>query len=193
MLKVRKKDFFTIPNLLCYLRIVLIPVFVYTYLKAQEPSYYFWSAIIIGISGITDFFDGYIARKYNQITDLGKILDPVADKLTQGALVVCLTSRYSAMWVLVAIFIVKEGFMGIMGLVMLKHNGHKLDGAMWFGKISTATLYVVMFVLLFLFSLPLWVVNALITLCATTMILTLLLYIPIFRKMWALPKKAKDE
>ena len=193
MLKVRKKDFFTIPNLLCYLRLILLPVFVYMYLIAQEPKDYFWPAIIIGISGITDFFDGYIARKYNQITDLGKILDPVADKLTQGALVICLTSRYHGMWILVAIFILKEGFMGIMGIVMLKHNGHKLDGAMWFGKVSTAILYIVMFVLLFFFTLPLWIVNALITLCATTMIIALLLYIPVFRKMWHLPKKMKDD
>ena len=192
MLHVKKKDFWTIPNLLCYFRILLIPVFIWSYLRAQTPEDYFISAAIIALSGLTDFFDGYIARKFNQITDLGKILDPLADKLTQGALVFCLTTRYPGMWVVVALFIIKEGFMGIMGIIMLRHNGHKLDGAMWFGKVSTAVLYVTLTLLLLVFSMPMWLANAFITLCAVVMLFALVSYIPVFRAMWHQPPK-KDK
>ncbi len=193
MNKISKKDFFTIPNLLGYFRVILIPLFVHTYLNASTTKDQFFAALIIGVSGLTDFLDGFIARKFNQITDLGKIIDPVADKLTQGALVFCLTTRYPAMWLLVIIFILKEGFMGIMGLVMLKHNGRKLDGAMWFGKVSTAILYIVMFLLLLILSIPLWLANALIALCAVAMLIALVSYIPIFHRMWQEPMKNKDE
>ncbi|NLB91025.1 MAG: CDP-alcohol phosphatidyltransferase family protein [Clostridiales bacterium] len=196
MLPIKKRDFFTIPNILCYFRLLLIPVFVSLYLKAETPKEYFFSALIVGVSGLTDLLDGLIARKLNQVTELGKLLDPLADKLTQGALVFCLTSHYPAMWILVGLFIVKEGFMAVMGILMLKHNGRKLDGAQWFGKVSTAVLYITMFVLLLIPSLPVWLANALICLCAVTMLFTLASYIPVFHRMWhmdPIEKNKKDE
>ena len=73
------KDWNTIPNWLSYLRIVLVPVFAVLFLK----GYIGWALIVLAISGLSDFFDGKIARKYNQVSELGKIIDPVADKLTQ--------------------------------------------------------------------------------------------------------------
>ena len=71
------------------------------------------------------------------VTELGKALDPVADKLTHAALALCLAFRYPLMWALLALMAVKEGYMGIMGLYFLK-RGKMLDGAMWFGKVCTA-------------------------------------------------------
>lgn len=192
MKKINKKDFFTIPNILCYIRILLIPVFIYTYLNASSTKEYILSVSIVALGALTDLFDGMIARKFNQITELGKFLDPLSDKLTQGALIFVLTARYSLMWLVVGLFILKEGFMAVIGLAMLKHNGRKLDGAMWFGKFCTALLYVVMVFLLLFPQIPLWAANSLMLLCALVMVMTLASYIPVFAAMWKLPRK-EDE
>ena len=141
MMKITKDEYFTIPNLMGYFRVLLIPVFAWRYLTAQSTSQFLAAAAIIGLSGLTDLFDGKIARKFNQVTELGKLLDPLADKLTLGAVIFCLSSRYEWMAALVILFIVKEGFMGVMGLLTLRHNGRKLDGAFWYGKVCTAVLY----------------------------------------------------
>lgn len=77
-----KKDVFTIPNLLSLFRLVLIPVYVAIYLNAQELWEYFLAAAILAVSCLTDMIDGKIARHYNMISTLGKILDPIADKAT---------------------------------------------------------------------------------------------------------------
>ena len=80
------------------------------------------------------------------ITELGKALDPVADKLTHAALAVCLATRYPLMWLLIALMLIKEGYMGIMGIIFLR-KGKMLNGAMWFGKVCTALLFVGLLVL----------------------------------------------
>ena len=98
-----RKEIFSIPNILGYFRILLIPVFMTLYFKAEKPSDYFAAAVVVGISSLSDMFDGLIARKFNMITELGKFIDPLADKLTQGALIVCFVARYPLMWLLVGI------------------------------------------------------------------------------------------
>ena len=72
------------------------------------------------------------------MTELGKLIDPFADKLTQGALILCFVVKYQYMRYLLALYVLKEGFMLVAGLVILRHNGRKLNGAKWFGKVSTA-------------------------------------------------------
>lgn len=183
MRHITKKELFTIPNLMGYFRILLIPVFIGSYLRAKLPRDYWISAGIIALSGLTDLLDGMIARRFHQVTELGKFLDPLADKLTQGALVFCLASRFPMLWLLAGLFLVKEGYMAVMGLYMLRRYQKKLDGAMWFGKVCTTVLYLVMFLLLFFPSLPAGAANGLILFCAAVMVFTLLLYIPVFRKM----------
>jgi cardiolipin synthase len=64
--------------MLTIVRLLLIPVYLYFFLKGE----YIISGVVFSISGLTDFFDGYLARKYNMVTDLGRLLDPLADKLT---------------------------------------------------------------------------------------------------------------
>ena len=115
-----RKQIFSIPNLMGYFRILLIPIIVWRYLTADTAGDYFTAAVIIGISGITDFLDGFVARKFHMVTKLGKAVDPIADKLTQGAIVFSLSFRFPLMGVLVVLFVIKEGFMGIMGILMLR-------------------------------------------------------------------------
>lgn len=129
----------TIPNVLSLIRILIIPVFVKLYMMGQIIP----AGILLVISGLTDTVDGYIARHFNQITNLGKVLDPFADKLTQGitAIVVCLEHQY--MIPIMIMLVIKEVGMGIAGLVLLKTK-KKPFGAFWWGKISTIILYVFM-------------------------------------------------
>ena len=109
--KWKASDWYTIPNLLGYFRILLIPVFAWLYLQAETSQECFTAALVIGLSGLTDLFDGKIARKFNQVTELGKFLDPVADKLTLGVIIVCLATRYREIWLLAGLFLIKEGFL----------------------------------------------------------------------------------
>ena len=104
-----KKEILTIPNLLSLFRLVLIPVYVTVYLNATEDWHYYLAASILAASCVTDLLDGQIARRFNMISNLGKLLDPIADKATQFALIICLSFRYSAMIFLIILFVIKEG------------------------------------------------------------------------------------
>ena len=137
-----KKDIFSIPNILSFVRILLIPIFVWLYVTAGTSGEYYLAAAVVVASGITDFLDGQIARRCNMITEFGKFLDPLADKLTQGTLFLCIAINYPLMWILLAIWLLKDGFMAIMGLVLLKTKQTKLDGARWYGKVCTAIIYI---------------------------------------------------
>ena len=182
MKKPTKKEIFTIPNMIGYLRILLIPVFCWLYLTAETRTDYLWAAGVVLFSSLTDLFDGMIARKFNQVTELGKVLDPVADKLTHAALAICLAIRRPLMWALIALMAVKEGYMAVMGLKFLRH-GRMLDGAMWFGKVCTAVLFVGMLTLFVFPNMGDAAASSLILLMMLFMVVTLCMYIPVFRKM----------
>ncbi|MGM9904262.1 CDP-diacylglycerol-glycerol-3-phosphate 3-phosphatidyltransferase [Enterococcus sp. 10A9_DIV0425] len=137
------KEIQTIPNLLSILRMILLPL--YLYFVVHEAFYS--AGVIILFSGVTDFLDGFIARKFHQITELGKVLDPLADKLTQLVLIVSLAWERPFIWWILGLFLVKEGFMLIAGIIGL-HRKVKLDGAKWYGKLATAVIYVGMVILL---------------------------------------------
>lgn len=134
------KKIFTIPNLLSLFRILLVPVFMYLYIGKQNIL---WTAIVLIISCISDVIDGPIARKYNQVSDVGKALDPIGDKLTQFGLMVCLITKYPLMWVPAIIIAVKEVVSGILGLVTIKKCG-VVKGAVWHGKLTTVLLFLMM-------------------------------------------------
>jgi cardiolipin synthase len=136
-----KKEILTIPNLLSLFRLVLIPVYVVIYLNARENSDYYIAAGILAVSCLTDLIDGKIARHFNMISTVGKILDPVADKATQFTLILCLSLKYPILWYLVGLFIVKESFQLIAGGINL-HKGKMLKGALFSGKICTTVLFV---------------------------------------------------
>lgn len=175
----KRNGAFSPPNILSYIRIILIPAFVYLYFHES----YIAAASLVVLSGLTDTADGYIARKYSMITEWGKILDPIADKLTQCALILCLLSRYKSMWILVVLFAVKELTMAMAGLLALLIKKKKLSGAKWFGKASTVVQFIAMTVL-FAFSLPEKAVNIIILVCSCFMLLAFFMYIREYVKMF---------
>lgn len=135
-MKQRNKNI-NIPNALSILRIILIVPFVILFVHDQV----YQAAVVLVISGLSDMFDGMIARKFNQFTELGQMLDPLSDKLTQGAVAVCLALEQPVLVPLLAIFIVKEVLMLSAGFVLIK-RGKKPGGAKWYGKVATTMFYV---------------------------------------------------
>lgn len=139
----KQDNIYTIPNALTLLRIFLVPVFIYLYLNEHHIA----SAAIILACGFTDFLDGYIARHYHQVSELGKAMDPVADKLLQFAIVFALIFTVDHMIYLFLLFMIKEASMLVCWLLLKKKGGY-MNGALWFGKISTAVFYIAMFILI---------------------------------------------
>ena len=135
-----KKELFTIPNLLSIFRMALIPVYMVIYLNASENIHYYVAAAILAVSCLTDLIDGKIARKFNMISTVGKFLDPLADKATQFALILCLSMRYPILWYLLGLFVVKELFQ-LFALAIAFKKGKMLDGALPSGKICTTILF----------------------------------------------------
>lgn len=136
-----KKEVFTIPNLLSMFRIILIPVYMTIYLRANDAHDYILAGSILAISCLTDLVDGKIARRFNMISTLGKILDPIADKATQFTLTLCLALRYPVLWLLMAVFVVKELFQLVAGVIHLR-KGKILPGALMEGKVCTTIFFV---------------------------------------------------
>jgi cardiolipin synthase len=144
-----KKEILTIPNLLSLFRLILIPVYMTIYLNAVNASDYYLSAAILAVSCLTDMIDGKIARHFNMISTVGKILDPFADKATQFTLILCLALKHPVLWYLVCLFIVKEGFQLIAGGINLT-KGRMLDGALLSGKVCTTILFLSLIILVML-------------------------------------------
>lgn len=163
---------FTIPNLLSFFRLCLIPAFMWLYCVEKN---YLWTGIILILSGLTDTVDGIIARKFNMISDLGKVLDPIADKLTQAAMLFCLLTRFPLMIAPLALMVVKEFFMGVTGLLVIQKTG-KVFGADWHGKVNTWLLYAMMILHVFWYDIPDIVSKVLIGVCVVMMLISLLLY-----------------
>lgn len=136
-----KKDIFTIPNLLSLFRLLLIPVYIVIYLNAEDATDYYLAAGILTVSCLTDLIDGKIARHFNMITSLGKLLDPVADKATQFALILCLTMRHKVLRYIMVLFVLKESFQLIAGGLRLRKK-KMLKGALISGKVCTTVLFV---------------------------------------------------
>ena len=153
MYLIKKEDWFTIPNILSYLRILMIPLYVYLYLQANSVREYYLAAGVLVLSGMTDALDGWLARKLNQITNLGKALDPFADKLTQIAVVGAMSWKKPYILPLLILFVLKELYLLLNNLILMKKN-IVMDGAMWFGKLATLIFYLIMFILVICPELP---------------------------------------
>ncbi len=166
------------------LRIALLPFIVWMFSEDQ----YKIAIVLIVISGLSDVLDGKIARKYNMITDLGKVLDPLADKLTQGILLICLALfYYPPLWALIVLFALKELIIVAFGMVVFR----KMDvvpSAKWFGKLNSSLLFVAFaIVLLYLLitgtPLPANYAYILTAICGVSMVITMILYLIHFKTL----------
>ena len=130
-----------IPNLLSIFRLALIPVFAVV-IFSPIPNSALWACLIFLLSGATDVLDGYIARKYNMITNVGKVLDPLADKLMQITVFICLlVLEIIPMWIVI-LFAAKEILM-ILGSTYSLKKKIKVVESKWYGKLCTAVFYTV--------------------------------------------------
>ncbi len=166
-----RAEAFSIPNILSYFRLLLIPLFIVLYVQEDFTE----ALITLAASGLSDILDGRIARKYDMVTDLGKVLDPVADKLTQCAMMICVAMRYPAMWWLLGLHVVKETVMLIMGWYVLKRTD-TVNSAIWAGKLCTGVIYAVMMLHVILPHLPQPVSVGCTIVCAGLIVLSLIVY-----------------
>ena len=172
----------TIPNILTILRIaMIIPI-----AECIWKEKYIHAGILLAVSALSDLFDGMIARKFHQVTQLGKILDPIADKLTLIAVVICLNRVYPYIYPFVAVMLIKEIVMLTGGAVLLV-KGIKPPAAEWFGKVATAVFYISVTVLVSLrafFGITIsWLSTSLLGLSAGCMLFALMKYASIFLKL----------
>jgi len=130
-----------IPNILSAIRIALVPVFIYLFFSCGEKEIYLPLCVFL-IAGATDIVDGYLARRNNWITNLGKFLDPLADKLLQCSVIVCFVIKGLVPWWLAGMFVLKELFMICGAIIVLKKIKVTVKSH-WYGKITTGTFYAI--------------------------------------------------
>ena len=155
------------------LRLLMIPLFVWLYVGRHA---YYETALVLLLSGVTDMLDGFIARRFHMVSDVGKVLDTIADKLTQIAMLSCLLTRFPLMLLPLIVLIIKELTDGIMGLVILKRSG-EVHGANWHGKVATALLYATMILHVIWFAIPQALSEGLLLLCTGLILLSFVLYL----------------
>lgn len=180
----------TIPNWLSFIRIALIPVFAVLFVQGHQLV----AVIVMICAALTDLFDGKIARKFNQVSNLGKLLDPIADKLSQMAIVIVLLYTYwkNPIKYLFFFFIVKEVLMLLGGALLLSKGMRPTAAEIW-GKVATNVFYIAMIIILAFgengalcnvthFTLPSVVTWVLVALSAVSALVSLLGYVPGFLK-----------
>lgn len=176
----------TIPNLLSLLRILLIPVIVYVYLGRKDVLL---AGILLAVACLTDLFDGWIARRFHMVSDAGKILDVIADKLMQFSILLCAASHYLQALILAGILMVKELTTGIYCLRYIRASG-EVDGAQWFGKVCTAVLDVSLLLMCLFPGMPPLRVWLMVCVCAVLLLFSFYRYLRCYRR----PKRgAADE
>lgn len=190
--KVDFKYIFTVPNILSYFRIILIIPFVILFLKDK----YIPAAVCLLLSGLTDCVDGFLARKLNQITELGKMLDPVADKLTLIAVGICVMIAEPMVVPVVVILMIKDLLMLIGASVLLRKKVQPCASE-WYGKVGTICFYVSV-VAIVVFDIVLKVENfnivslVMLSITACMMIYSLIRYYLIFRELMKNQKKSQS-
>ena len=167
-----KNKILTIPNVLSFFRLCLIQIIVWLYISKED---YFWTLMVLLLSGLTDVVDGIIARKCNMISDFGKAFDPIADKLTQAAMLCCLVVRFNYMLIPLGMLVIKEVVTGITALISIKKT-EQVEGAVWHGKLTTVVLYLMMAVHLVWFNIPTTVSLIMVGVCIGIMIMSFIMY-----------------
>ena len=167
-----KAQLLTIPNLLSLLRIAMIPAFLALYAREASGA----CAIILLLSGVTDLLDGWIARRFNAVSDVGKVLDPIADKLTLAAALAMLLSTHRVLLLPFVLLLVKELAMGLSGAVAVARTS-AVPSARWHGKLTTALMYLTLFVHILWKDIPAAASNIMAAVCTLMMLYSMALYI----------------
>ena len=129
------KRVWTVPNVLSMLRLAMVPLYAWLYFS----GYLYGAVAVLFLSCVTDLADGRIARRFNQITDLGKALDPVADKCSQGVVMICLAFTFPRLIWLIAVLAGKELINALTGLARIR-VAHEVPYAKLHGKLATTAL-----------------------------------------------------
>ena len=167
-----REQILTIPNAMSLFRLVLVPFIGILYTRGDE----YVAIALLALSALTDVFDGVVARKLNMVSDLGKVLDPIADKLTHFVLLLCLVTKYkSIIWILV-LLVVKELLMLTFGGIVLRRTNN-VHSAQWHGKMSTVVFEVTMFFLMLFPNIKPTIGELMIDVCGVVMIFSLTLYL----------------
>lgn len=136
------KKIITAPNIISLVRLLLVPAIAAAYLN----HHFGWAIALLAISGLSDMLDGQIARHFGAISDLGKFLDPLADKLTTATVVFCLMLRHPVVSIVMAALLIKELCLAIGAAVLYRSGTRPSESKLW-GKLSTAFLYALMLLL----------------------------------------------
>ena len=168
----RLKKIITIPNVLSFFRILLIPFIIWFYCYKKD---YTLTLVVIIVSGLTDVIDGFIARRFNMISDFGKIFDPFADKLTQITIINCLITTYKYMIIPLVILLIKDLCIATLSFNVAKKTGI-VTGAKWYGKLCTIFLFLMSISHIIWFNMPLLISYAIVAIALLTMIISWILY-----------------
>ena len=167
------RKIFTIPNLLSLLRLCLIPAIIWLYIVKRNSLA---AGCLLLLSGATDVIDGFIARRFHMVTDFGKALDPVADKLTQAAMLVCLLFRFSYMGIPLALLMIRDVSIAVIFIMLMRKTG-VVPQAVWHGKAATALLYGTMLLHVFWPSIPAVLSAVLVAACTLMIGISFVLYL----------------
>ncbi len=171
----------TIPNILSTVRICLVPVFILVYFMGGDHRT-IWAALVYAAASLTDVLDGRIARKYNMTSSLGRILDPLGDKLMTAAVIVCITvDGVIPVWAVI-IFVVKECLMGLGGMI-LYNKLEDMPASNYFGKASTVVFFAVCVILMLFRQIPKSVASVMIGAALAVMLLAFGTYLFRFIKL----------
>ncbi len=173
-----REQVLTVPNAMSAFRIILIPFIIWTY--AIDRHYLAFALVVL--SALSDMLDGLVARKLNMISDFGKFIDPVADKLTQAALLICLMTQHRHIYVLFIILAVKElATLGLGALVFKRHDS--VNSAKWYGKLCTVVFEGTMMLLMVLPNASEELVHMFMLVCAGVMIFAFAMYVLLYLRM----------
>lgn len=167
-----KSEVWTIPNILSLVRLLMIPMIAYAYLRLENGAL---TVALLILSGATDVVDGWIARRFHMVSDLGKALDPVADKLTQFVTLICLATRHAVLRLPIILMVIKEVVSGLTSLMVIKRRNLVL-AAQWHGKLTTCLLYALMIAHVIWQDMPAATSNVLTAVCLVMMVLSFFLY-----------------
>lgn len=177
-----RKEICTVPNLLSALRLCLAIVFLGIFERYGVGEYRTVLALIIVAAAATDVLDGQIARSFDSVSRVGRILDPVADKAMQGVMLAYLVPRYPLAKLVLILFVIKECYMTVTGWKVLMETKETIE-VQWHGKLNTVVTYVVVLNLLVGPRIPYSTCNVLIGACAVCMAMSFGMYATQFREM----------